>query len=70
MPVQKVAAYFGIGDDPIWRILDHYVETARAIAHEVFDGNVAETSTLALMLERLLKRFALQGIVVVADRGF
>ena len=30
MPVQKVAAYFGIGDDPIWRILDHYVETARA----------------------------------------
>lgn len=47
------------------------VQTAEGlpIAHEVFEGNVAETSTLAPMLERLLKRFALQRIVVVADRG-
>lgn len=39
------------------------------IAHEVFEGNVAETATLAPMIERLLKRFALQRVVVVADRG-
>ncbi|MCG5549620.1 helix-turn-helix domain-containing protein, partial [Halorhodospira halochloris] len=30
MPVQKVANYLGVGDDPIWRILNHYVEAARA----------------------------------------
>ena len=39
------------------------------IAHEVFEGNVAETATLAPMLRRLLQRFALKRVVVVADRG-
>ncbi len=39
------------------------------VAHEVFEGNVAETRTLAPMIERLLKRFALRRVVVVADRG-
>lgn len=39
------------------------------IAHEVFEGNVAETTTLAPMLRRLLARFALQRVVIVADRG-
>ena len=39
------------------------------IAHEVFEGNVAETKTLAPMIERLLQRFRLERIVVVADRG-
>ncbi|WP_421622142.1 IS1634 family transposase [Alkalilimnicola ehrlichii] len=39
------------------------------IAHEVFEGNVAETRTLAPMIERLLERFALKRVVVVADRG-
>lgn len=39
------------------------------IAHDVFEGNVAETRTLAPMIERLLKRFALKRVVVVADRG-
>ena len=39
------------------------------IAHEVFEGNVAETKTLAPMIERLLKRFRLERVVVVADRG-
>jgi len=36
---------------------------------EVFEGNVAETKTLAPMIERLLGRFALKRVVVVADRG-
>lgn len=47
------------------------VQTAEGlpIAHEVFEGNVAETRTLAPMLERLLERYRLQRIVVVADRG-
>lgn len=39
------------------------------IAHEVFEGNVAETTTLAPMITRLLERFALKRVVVVADRG-
>lgn len=39
------------------------------IAHEVFEGNVAETKTLAPMITRLLERFRLQRVVVVADRG-
>ena len=39
------------------------------IAHEVFEGNVAETRTLAPMITRLLERFRLQRVVVVADRG-
>lgn len=47
------------------------VQTAEGlpIAHEVFEGNVAETSTLAPMLRRLLGRYQLQRVVVVADRG-
>lgn len=47
------------------------VQTAEGlpIAHEVFEGNVAETKTLAPMIERLLERFKLTRIVVVADRG-
>ncbi|MBK1725446.1 IS1634 family transposase [Halorhodospira neutriphila] len=39
------------------------------IAHEVFEGNVAETRTLAPMLRRLLDRYPLKRVVVVADRG-
>jgi len=39
------------------------------IAHEVFEGNVAETATLAPMIERLLERFKLTRVIVVADRG-
>lgn len=47
------------------------VQTAEGlpVAHEVFEGNVAETKTLAPMIERLLSRFRLQRVVVVADRG-
>ena len=47
------------------------VQTAEGIpiAHEVYEGNVAETTTLAPMVERLLQRFALKRMVVVADRG-
>lgn len=47
------------------------VQTAEGlpIAHEVFEGNVAETRTLAPMIERLLERFALARVVAVADRG-
>ena len=47
------------------------VQTAEGlpIAHEVFEGNVAETRTLAPMLRRLLERYKLKRVVVVADRG-
>ena len=47
------------------------IQTAEGlpIAHEVFEGNVAETKTLIPILQRLQKRFALQRIVIVADRG-
>jgi len=47
------------------------VQTAEGlpIAHEVFEGNVAETRTLTPMLRRLLSRFPLKRVVVVADRG-
>lgn len=39
------------------------------IVHEVFEGNVAEVTTLAPMIERLLERFRLTRVVIVADRG-
>nr|WP_142080155.1 IS1634 family transposase [Roseinatronobacter monicus] len=47
------------------------IQTAEGlpIAHEVFEGNVAETKTLAPILQRLQKRFTFKRIVVVADRG-
>jgi transposase len=47
------------------------IQTAEGlpIAHEVFEGNVAETRTLIPILQRLQKRFALKRIVIVADRG-
>lgn len=36
MPVRKVAALLGVGDDALWRLLDHYVGAARA--QEDFGG--------------------------------
>lgn len=30
MPVRQVAALLGVGDDPLWRVLEHYVGAARA----------------------------------------
>ena len=36
---------------------------------EVFEGNVAEVKTLLPMLERCLKRFPIERVIVVADRG-
>jgi len=47
------------------------IQTAEGlpIAHEVFEGNVAETRTLVPILQRLQKRFTFRRIVVVADRG-
>jgi len=56
-----IARQFGLG----------VVQSAEGlpIAFEVFEGNVAETTTLAPMIERLLGRFRLSRIVVVADRG-
>lgn len=59
--VHGVARQFALG----------VVQTADGlpIAHEVFEGNVAETKTLAPMIDRLLERFPLERVVVVADRG-
>ena len=47
------------------------VQTAEGlpIHHEVFEGNVAETHTLVPTLERVLKRYPIQRVVLVADRG-
>jgi transposase len=39
------------------------------IAMEVYEGNVAETKTLEPMIERLVQRFNLCRVVVVADRA-
>ena len=47
------------------------VQTAAGlpIHHEVFAGNVAETATVRGIVKRLLKRFALRRLIIVADRG-
>jgi len=47
------------------------VQTAEGlpIHHEVFDGNVAETTTLAGTLERVMARFPIRRVIAVADRG-
>ena len=39
------------------------------IAYEVFQGNVAETTTLMPMVHRVLQRYAISRVVLVADRG-
>ena len=39
------------------------------IHHEVFAGNVAEAGTVRGIVERLLNRFALRRLILVADRG-
>lgn len=39
------------------------------IAYEVFKGNVAETKTLIPVLESLRKRFLINNVTVVCDRG-
>ncbi len=59
--VHGVARQFALG----------VVQTAEGIpiAHEVFEGNVAETQTLAPMIRRVLSRYQLKRVVVVADRG-
>ena len=43
--------------------------TGLPIHHEVFAGNVAETTTVRGIVERLLRRFALRRLIIVADRG-
>jgi transposase len=47
------------------------VQTADGIpiAHEVFPGNAAEVPTLLPFLQRLLARYPIQRVIVVADRG-
>ena len=39
------------------------------LMHTVHAGNVAETKTLKAMLEAVLQRFAVERVIVVADRG-
>lgn len=39
------------------------------LMHTVHAGNVAETTTLTAMLEAVLKRFPIERVIVVADRG-
>jgi transposase len=47
------------------------VQTAEGlpIAYEIFKGNVAEVQTLMPMVERVLERFDIKRVVLVADRG-
>ncbi len=47
------------------------VQTAEGlpIYHEVFAGNTAETTTLVPTIERVLSRFPIRRVVLVADRG-
>ncbi|NDE54757.1 MAG: IS1634 family transposase, partial [Actinobacteria bacterium] len=37
--------------------------------HEVFEGNTAEVGTLQASLEKVMKRFAVERVIAVADRG-
>lgn|SRR5574337_363385 len=39
------------------------------LMHTVHAGNVSETTTLTAMLESVLQRFAIERVIVVADRG-
>lgn len=39
------------------------------IAHQVFPGNTAEVPTLPPLLERLLARYPIRRVILVADRG-
>lgn len=39
------------------------------LMHVVYPGNVAETKTLASMLEKVLARFDVERVILVADRG-
>lgn len=47
------------------------VQTAEGIPlyHEVFDGNTAEVTTLKATIEKVIARFPIQRVIVVADRG-
>ena len=47
------------------------VQTADGLPlyHEVFDGNTAEVTTLKPTIEKLVSRFAVKRMIVVADRG-
>jgi transposase len=47
------------------------VQTAEGlpIAHQVFSGNTAEVPTLLPLLERLLARYPIRRVILVADRG-
>ncbi len=47
------------------------VQTAEGLPlmHTVHPGNMAETKTLQAMLKTVLQRFAVQRIILVADRG-
>jgi hypothetical protein len=48
-----------------------FVQTAEGLPlmHTVHPGNVAETKTLQSMLTTVLQRFAIQRVILVADRG-
>lgn len=47
------------------------VQTAEGlpIHHEVFEGNAAETRTLVPTIRKVLRRYPIQRVVLVADRG-
>lgn len=47
------------------------VQTAEGlpIYHEVFDGNTGETKTLLPTIQKVLKRYPVKRVVLVADRG-
>ncbi len=47
------------------------VQTAEGlpIYHEVFAGNTAETTTLVPTIQRVLSRFPIHRVIVVADHG-
>ncbi|MFJ1261038.1 IS1634 family transposase, partial [Cupriavidus sp. CuC1] len=47
------------------------VQTAEGLPlyHEVFDGNTAEVTTLKPTIEKVLSRFPVRRVIVVADRG-
>ncbi|MBK8973263.1 MAG: IS1634 family transposase [Hahellaceae bacterium] len=69
---EEIRAYGRSKDGGVARqVVIGLIQTAEGLplAHEVFEGNVGEASTLLPMLDRLAKRFPIRRVVLVADRG-
>lgn len=65
--------HFGLSKEGgiVRQVMLGVVQTAEGlpIHHEVFDGNTGETTTLVPTIEKVLARYPIRRVVLVADRG-